>query len=121
MGDLLGVGDEVICIDDGRPQGWSSEIFPEWVLKDSKYIIREVFDNDDIVVGILLNQLRNPLVYQKLIGRDQEPAFATWRFSKLRSAYAIAEKKESEEVKEVEKVDEDSHSEYLNLIEKKKY
>ena len=60
--------------------------------------------------------LIDELVYQKLIGRDQEPAFATWRFSKLRSAYAIAEKKESEEVvKEVEKVDEDSHSEYLTV------
>ena len=98
--DLLGVGDEVICIDDSRPEGWTVEAFPQWVQKDVKYIIREILDNDDIVVGVLLMELRNPVVYIKLIGREQEGAFATWRFRKLRSAYAINEEKAYEEVKE---------------------
>lgn len=96
MSDLIGVGDEVICINDSRPEGWSSEVFPQWVVKDLKYIVREVLDNDDIVVGVLLVELINPPVYQKLLGREQEPAFATWRFSKLRSAYEIQEEKQSE-------------------------
>lgn len=91
MKDLINVGDEVICINDSKPEGWTIDVFPQWVSKDSKYIIREIFDNDDIVVGVLLEELRNPLVYQKLIGKEQEPAFATWRFSKLRTAFEIEE------------------------------
>jgi len=91
--DLLGVGDEVMCINDSRPDGWSIEHFPQWVKKDSKYTIREILDNDDIVVGVLLEELKNPVIYVKLIDREQEGAFATWRFRKLRSAYAINEEK----------------------------
>ena len=91
--DLLGVGDEVMCIDDSRPQGWSSEHYPQWVQKDSKYTIREILDNDDIVVGVLLVELVNPVMYVKLIDRAQEGAFATWRFRKLKSAYVISEEK----------------------------
>jgi hypothetical protein len=98
--DLLGVGDEVVCINDSRPDGWSAEHFPQWVQKDVKYTIRELLDNDDIVVGVLLMELRNPVVFIKLIGREQESAFATWRFRKLRSAYAINEEKAYEKVKE---------------------
>lgn len=126
MSDLIGVGDEVICIDDARPDGWSADVFPQWVVKDSKYIIREIVDNDDIVVGCLVRELRNPPIFQKLLGREQEPAFATWRFSKLRSAYEIAEEKQAESrIKKKEKVgefvDNGSDSQYLDLIEKKKY
>ena len=98
--DLFGVGDEVICIDDSRPQGWSSEHYPQWVKKDTKYTIREILDNDDIVVGILLVELKNPVMYIELIKREQEGAFAVWRFRKLRSAYAIAEEKSYNKVKE---------------------
>lgn len=94
MDNLLDIGDEVICVDDSRPEGWSSEVFPQWVVKDEKYIIREILGNDDIVVGVLLRELRNPSIFQKLLGREQEPAFATWRFSKLRSAYEVQEEKE---------------------------
>jgi len=102
---MLGVGDEVICIDDHKPMGWSSEVFPEWVVKDVKYVIREILMNDDIVVGVLLVELKNNVVYQKLIGRDQEAAFAAWRFSKLRSAYQISEEEESVSKKVVELLD----------------
>jgi hypothetical protein len=97
--DLLGVGDEVICINDNRPEGWSAEHFPQWVQKGVKYIIREILSNDDIVVGILLVELKNPIMYIRLINREQEGAFATWRFRKLRSAYAINEEKEYNKVK----------------------
>ena len=87
----FGVGDEVVCIDDKKPTGWSSDAFPEWVIEGDKYTIRDILGNDGIVVGILLNELHNPSVYQKLLGREQEGAFASWRFSKLRSAYTINE------------------------------
>lgn len=95
---MLGAGDEVVCIDDARPDGWTSEHYPQWVQKDTKYIIRELLDNDDIVVGVLLMELRNPSFFIKLIGRDQEGAFATWRFAKLRTAYEISEEKEAEKI-----------------------
>tara|TARA_R110002126_G_scaffold197836_3_gene345549 strand:- start:8 stop:328 length:321 start_codon:yes stop_codon:yes gene_type:complete len=98
MSDLLGVGDEVVCIDNSYPSGWSVEDFPQWVLEGSKYTIREILDNDDIVVGVLLVELENPSVFQELLGRDQEGAFASWRFSKLRSAYDIREEKEHKKI-----------------------
>ena len=97
---MLGVGDEVICINDSRPNGWTSEHFPQWVKKDEKYTIREILENDDIVIGILVEELINPIVYIALIDREQESAFASWRFSKLRTAYEIEEEKNSEQVSE---------------------
>jgi hypothetical protein len=95
---MLGVGDEVICIDDKRPDGWTAEHFPQWVVVDAKYTIREILDNDNIAVGVLLEELINPEVFISLLGRIQESAFATWRFSKLRSAYELAEESKEEEV-----------------------
>lgn len=97
---MLGVGDEVICINDSRPNGWTSEHFPQWVKKDEKYTIREILENDDIVIGILVEELINPIVYIALIDREQESAFASWRFSKLRTAYEIEEEKNFEQVSE---------------------
>ena len=95
---MFGIGDEVVCINDSRPNGWTSEHFPQWVKKDDKYTIREVLGNDDIVIGILLFELKNPIVYIKLINREQEGAFASWRFSKLRTAQEIVEEAEYEEI-----------------------
>ena len=95
---MLGVGDEVMCINDARPDGWTSEAFPQWVQKDNKYTIREILDNDDIVVGVLLVELINPSFYIKLIDREQEGAFATWRFAPLRTAYEIEEDKEAAKI-----------------------
>jgi hypothetical protein len=108
---MLGVGDEVMCINDSRPDGWTSEAFPQWVKKDSKYTIREILDNDDIVVGVLLVELINPSVYIKLIDREQEGAFATWRFAPLRTAYEIAEEKESKKI--ADKITKEIESEQL--------
>jgi hypothetical protein len=95
---MLGIGDEVICVDDKKPDGWTSYAFPQWVKIDEKYIIREILNNDDIVVGILLVELKNPEIYIKLLDRIQESAFASWRFSKLRSAFQIQEEVESNEI-----------------------
>jgi len=91
---MFGVGDEVICVDDRKPMGWTSDVFPEWVQKDKKYTIREILDNEGIVVGILLDELVNPRIWQELIGRVQESVFATWRFRKLKTAYAVKEESE---------------------------
>lgn len=95
---MLDIGDEVICVNDSRPEGWSSEVFPEWVVKDQKYIVRELLNNDNIVVGVLVNELHNPIIWQPLIGRYQEGAFAIWRFEKLRTAYQIQEEKSYKQI-----------------------
>jgi hypothetical protein len=104
MNNKIGVGDEVICVNDLRPDGWNIEHFPQWVAKDTKYIVREFLDNDNIVVGVLLMELRNPSFFNKLINREQEGAFAIWRFQKLRSAYAIEEEKASEKRSATKKI-----------------
>ena len=54
-----------------------------WVKKDQEYTIREVLNNDGIVTGFLLEEIHNFPCYFHLIKRNQEPAFATWRFRKI--------------------------------------
>jgi hypothetical protein len=86
---MLEVGDKVLCVDDSIKV---EMLFPvinmyvNWVKKGRIYTIREILHNDDIVVGILLEEISNPIVFIKLIGRKQEPAFATWRFEKRQEA-----------------------------------
>lgn len=56
--------------------------FQSWVKKGDEYTIREILDNDNIVTGVLLEEIHNTPLYFNLIKRVQEPAFATWRFEK---------------------------------------
>lgn len=102
MNDLLDVGDEVLCIDasiDTKNKTAVFKNFPVWIKQGEKYIVRDIFYNDEIVAGIVLQKRRNPPIYIPLLKRMQEPAFATWRFRKTKSAYQIQE--ETEDVKEV--------------------
>jgi|DEB0MinimDraft_10_1074344.scaffolds.fasta_scaffold223664_2 hypothetical protein len=97
---MFNVGDEVVCVNDTKNESWSSMHFPNWVKQGAKYTIREILDNDNIVTGVLLEELVNPEVFQPLISRTQECAFATWRFEKHKDVYMI---KEDEEVSELDK------------------
>ena len=83
---MFSVGDKVRCVNDKRPAGENPAIVPNFVKEGEEYTIREFYDNDDIVVGVLLEEIKNPLVPIALINRWQEPAFATWRFEKTQSA-----------------------------------
>lgn len=79
------IGDMVYCIDDSIKPEMLMELaddMPNWIKQDKKYTVRGFNDNDGIVVGVLLEEVHNPLKYFKLINRMQEPAFATWRFKK---------------------------------------
>lgn len=110
MNDLLDIGDEVKCIDasiDPKIKFAVYKNYPVWIQKDAKYIIRDIFYNDDIVAGIVLQNRRNPPVYIPLLKRVQEPAFATWRFVKTKSALQIQEENESEGVDVLEITGED--------------
>jgi hypothetical protein len=79
-------GDTVICIDDSIKADmidFVSAAYPNWVKKGSKYTIRAILDNDDIVTGLLLEEVRNPEIFIHLINKVQEPAFGMFRFAKF--------------------------------------
>ena len=60
--------------------------------------MRDIFYNDDIVAGIVLKEVNNAPIYIPLLGRTQEPAFATWRFAKTEVNHNAKEIEESEEI-----------------------
>lgn len=82
---MFEVGDEVMCIDDTiRPEMLMSVVsyYPNWVKRGTKYTVRGFVDNNGIVDGVLLEEISNPIIFIKLINRDQEPAFGLFRFAK---------------------------------------
>jgi len=90
----LYMGDEVVCVDDTIPldkKDAVSRMYQNWVKKDNKYIIRNILENDGIVSGILLENLYNEPIWIPLLNNFQEPAFAEWRFKKLKSAEMLVE------------------------------
>ncbi|MDA7514209.1 hypothetical protein N8508_00310 [bacterium] len=110
------IGQQVICVDDAKPKGYHPHAIPNWVVKDSEYIIRGFADNDGIVVGVWLEELVNPLVPIGLLKKFQEPAFATWRFRKGLSAFEIAEEKKYAKSKEkVEVIETDGGDEVESI------
>ena len=88
------IGDRVVCIDSSmRPEAIDElkRTVPNWVTQDEKYTIRGFHENDGIALGILLEEVTNPMVYIPLLGRVQEPAFAEWRFRKLAPSESMVE------------------------------
>jgi len=88
------IGDKVICIDSSmRPEAVQElkRTVPNWIVKDQEYTIRGFQDNDGIALGILLEEITNPPIYIPLLGRVQEPAFADWRFRKLKQSESMVE------------------------------
>jgi hypothetical protein len=80
----IGIGTKVRCIDDSiKPEALFGVIehFPNWVKKGESYTVRELLNNDDIVDGLLLEEISNPAIFITLLNRKQEPAFALWRFA----------------------------------------
>ena len=94
---MIEVGQKVVCIDDSIRPGRLSFVgyaYPNWIKKDSVYTVREILPNDDIVPGILLEELVNPIIYIYLLGREQEPAFRTSRFRPLEASELTAEEED---------------------------
>ena len=80
------IGQKVVCIDDAiKPEFIidSVNLFQQWITKGKTYTVRQVLDNDGIATALLLEGVTNKPVYIALLGRDQEPAFADWRFRPL--------------------------------------
>jgi len=96
---------KVKCVDDTiKPEFIieTARYYKNWVKKGEIYTVWDVLENDNIVTGYLLEELENEMVYQPLLGREQEPAFRTSRFEVV----SYEEEEESEEF---------SHEIYINL------
>lgn len=79
-------GTKIVCVDDSiRPEmaEWQRKFCPNWVKKGETYTVREFDDNDGIVDGVLLEEVRNKPVYLTKWDRVIEPRFATWRFREM--------------------------------------
>jgi hypothetical protein len=88
------IGDRVVCVDDVMQPHTVEELkknVPNWVKKDEEYTIRAVLDNRGIVTSVLLEEIDNPPLYFDKIGGFQEPAFAEWRFRKLKPSESMVE------------------------------
>jgi hypothetical protein len=84
---IFKIGDRVVCIDDKMQPHTTEELkkdIPNWVKENEEYTIRAVLDNKGIVKGVLLEEIKNQPKYFDILGGFQEPAFAEWRFRKLK-------------------------------------
>ena len=101
---MFEIGEIVICCEDYKLPHTIEEIeknMPNWVKKGQKYTIRGFNDNQGIVLGVLLEEVVNPVLYFKLIDTAQEGAFRTDRFRKLAEDEISAEKIEQENLIEI--------------------
>lgn len=83
---MISVNDRVLCIDDSIKGGklmFVGHAYPNWIKQGVEYTVREILPNDDIVPGILLEEVRNPEIFITLLGRMAEPMFRLDRFKKL--------------------------------------
>lgn len=88
---------KVKCINDSISPEYIMETvkyYKNWVKKGEIYTVWDILENDDIVTGYLLEELQNEMVYQPLLGREQEAAFRADRFE------VISYEEESEESEE---------------------
>lgn len=84
------VGSRVVCIDDSIKAGLNMEEFKRdfhtWVKAKEEYTIREIDDNDGLVVSVLLEEIKNPIRYFSTIGRAKESSFKIDRFREIEKA-----------------------------------
>lgn len=84
----MDIGTRILCVDDSMPAHLNMEVFkkefPNWVKKDEKYTIRDIFYNDNIVTSIVVKELKNPILFfPGTINRSQEASFRITRFREL--------------------------------------
>lgn len=97
---MFEVGEIIICIDATiKAEAMSAvlKLYPNWIKQDTEYTIREILDNDNIVTGLLLEEVHNPPNLIPLLNRVQEPAFISDRFRK-RTYQELEEAREAENV-----------------------
>jgi hypothetical protein len=91
------IGSKVMCVDDSIKPGKLAFVgyaYPNWIEAGKVYTVREILPNDDIVPGIVLEEVINPLLYVHILGKEQEPAFRLSRFRELEDQELAIETKE---------------------------
>jgi hypothetical protein len=91
------VGSKVKCVDDSIKPGklaFVGHAYPNWIKAGEIYTVREILPNDDIVPGVVLEEVVNPPLYVHLLGREQEPAFRISRFRELQDQELAIETEE---------------------------
>ena len=84
----MDIGTRILCVDDSIPAHLNMEVFkkefPNWVKKNEIYRIRDIFYNDNIVTSIVVEELKNPILFfPGTINRSQEASFRITRFREL--------------------------------------
>lgn len=72
---MFEIGNRVICKNSSKLPHTIQELevgCPNWVKKGEKYTIRGFNENNGIVLGILLEEVVNPIRYFRLIGKSQK-------------------------------------------------
>ena len=89
------IGSKVICVDDSIKEGLNMEEFHrdfiQWVKKGKEYTIRQIDDNDGLVVSVLLEEIKNPIRYFSSIRRFKESSFRIERFRDINENIAVVE------------------------------
>ena len=85
---MISVNSRVVCINDTPPPYKDitefHREFPDWIVKNRKYTIRDIFYNDGIVTSVVLKELKNPILFfPGTINRSQEASFKITRFREL--------------------------------------
>jgi len=91
---MFEIGEKILCVDDSLQPHTIEELrqdVPNFVKKGQQYTVRG-FSDSDFVVGVLLEEIRNPLKYFRLVGGVREPSFALWRFEKIKTEEILEEK-----------------------------
>lgn len=71
---MFEIGEKIICINDSVKLEKiipAVGLYQNWIKKDKSYIVRDILHNDDIVTGILLEEVYNKPVFIKLLNREQ--------------------------------------------------
>ena len=87
---------KVKCVDDSiNPEFLIETVkyFPNWIKEGEIYTVFKIVENQGIVTGYILEELENEMVYQPLLGHEQEAAFRADRFSVI----SYEEEEEDEE------------------------
>ena len=82
------IGDKVLCVDDSINPNMLTDmafhlIFPNWVKKNEIYTVRDIFDNNGIIASILVEELRNAIIYIDILQVTREAAFRINRFREI--------------------------------------
>lgn len=79
---MIKQGDQVICIDDSMPSNPKALQHKNWIKKNNPYTVRALVTKNGSLVGLLLNEVINPKVFDPIAESEFEPGFAIWRFKK---------------------------------------